>query len=316
MSNIAKYVNKYSDYLEPGVYKFNDTYTRLYKEAGNINQVVDYNTGTGIVKKIKKIYKGLLYGNKIVINKGEKKFNGTTMLIPSMNYGIKVFSDNEVLTLYNDTSNLKRELDNYKKVSEYINVPSIIRYSKNYYITNKINSTIYDKEEALNYIMDSYIKNNTKNKFKFVNKKYNSKRYRCLFKKIYDKIYVGDDYQAIIQHGDMWSGNVLYNKSFYIIDFENVGDHYFLYDFFKYIYSEAYILNDYKMLKKYFNSKYDDMLVKYFNSLGLEYNPYDKVKYFYSFLNEFIEDRIRTKNLYIFYKEISFIKKVLKKINL
>ncbi len=241
MSNIAKYVNKYSDYLEPGVYKFNDTYTRLYKEAGNINQVVDYNTGTGIVKKIKKIYKGLLYGNKIVINKGEKKFNGTTMLIPSMNYGIKVFSDNEVLTLYNDTSNLKRELDNYKKVSEYINVPSIIRYSKNYYITNKINSTIYDKEEALNYIMDSYIKNNTKNKFKFVNKKYNSKRYRCLFKKIYDKIYVGDDYQAIIQHGDMWSGNVLYNKSFYIIDFENVGDHYFLYDFFKYIYIVKHI---------------------------------------------------------------------------
>ena len=126
------------------------------------------------------------------------------------------------------------------------------------------------------------------------------------------------NYESLLcdyQHKDLWSGNMITNdKNVYVLDYENVGKDYFLYDIFTFMHSEYYINHNVQFLNNYFNGMYDKEFKIIFESRGLIYDISLRKKYFYNYLftffcNRFSNSLIITKELIRINKLFSNIKK-------
>ena len=319
MKKNVKIAEKYSRFLKNDKYFFNSTYSKLSNQnKDKITDVTDFsNGGTGIKRALDKIINDVIIGKELIINSDRKIFDGNVLLIPSHRYGVKIFNDDEVLTYYNNKEFLKNDLKKREKIGEIVNTPKIKKITENYLIEEKIKNIEFEKEEALISIMKKYIDFFSNRDVKILEKNIKNKKHKILFYNFYKKIAVNKkDYKCILQHGDLWYGNIIYDGNIYVVDYEEVEEKYFLYDFFKYIYSEAFISSNYKLLNNFFSGKYDEILNIYFSALNMNYNLNQKKEYFFTFLNVFIEDRIKTNNLYTFKKEIDLIKNVIKHIQI
>ncbi len=322
MKKILDIIRKYYRFLKNNVYYFNDTYSQLsVAKTENVTDIKAFEKGkTGIKRKVKKIIYDIIVGKKVIVDDEKSKlFDGNMLLIPTNNYGVKVFNQKEVLTVFENINDLEKNLSNRNKMGLIFNTPNVIKVDKeNMYIIEerKYNKDNLDKEKVILDIMNSYIKYLSHDKTKLSIKKMKENRNEKLYKNFYERIKVSKDtYESILQHGDLWIGNIIKEEDRnYIIDYEEVEDNYFLYDFFKFIYSEAYIFNDYSMLNNYFRGKYDEVLDRYFKSLNIVYDNMNKKEYFMIFLNLFIHYRTKSCSSYIFKLEIDLVKKVLNNI--
>ncbi len=304
---LKKMLNKTKRYLKNGTYIFNKNYTQLFNNSAynSIGSFINsfetcFSEKLTISTFLKKIMYSIFFGNKIKIKNKTTEFEGELVLIPSNNYGIKIFSKNKVLTQYNDENYLNHNLNSREKISFIFNTPKVCSFTTHTIIEEKINSKEFDKEEVLYYILNSYIdyfkNNNIKLKKYYEIHKNNIKDFykNNNFLKFNEKIFFEE---AVLQHGDLWSGNIIFDgNKYYVIDFEKVDEKYFLNDFFLYLYIDLDITKDSYFLNNYFNGKYDDILNKYCNSLEINYKKEKKKEYFESFLYYFIYENFSNYN--------------------
>ena len=101
-----------------------------------------------------------------------------------------------------------------------------------------------------------------------------------------------DSLPCCMAHGDLWSSNLLYDGTdYYYIDFEHVAPRYFLSDVLYYIFAEAFVKGDDKMMKSYLSGKYDAELSELFSAAGISFEPEEKTCYFKIFLDELYRER-------------------------
>lgn len=315
--NIKNKENIFS-YLKNGCYIFNEDFTQLVL-IDNLSEIPHFNS-KGILKRIKHIFKFIKNKRKIEVFTNVKKFNGDLLLIPSTQYGYKVFGDKNIITIFNDNDFFYKIIENRKKISEIFDVPNTTIDEKEKSITEERIKLLHssnkdDNENRIIYFMKNYTKYFSQNKqdistIYFDDKKYRFKIfYRAFFKKIRTK----NNINAIIQHGDMWTNNILFDGvKYYVIDYENVDKKYVLYDFFTYIYNEMLINNNSQELLNYFNGVYDNILNEYMSSIGLEYDSAEKKEYFCAFLKEILNEKFPNYNLYYYFIEINKMKKIIK----
>lgn len=302
-----KNIKKYSTLLKNGVYRFNSTFDKVYMNHSK-NIITFSEKGQPWKKRFLNLIRKLIYFRGFIIKSEEKKFDGLELVIPSSKYGYKIFSDNSVMTLYFDEVLNKKNCENKKKIEKMFNTPDTIEVSKNYIVEKKIAFNDFDKNTAVSYLLSS----------SSADAHTDSITYNCLDKEkaeFIKNLFSSLDYLSNVtiatQHCDMWSGNLLYDgKKFYVIDYENVSQKYFLYDFFTFIYSEYYINRDISLLDNYFNGNYNDDLLGYSNRFNVDFD-FDKLKsYFVTFLVIFFIDRfsgLKNKSIIKEFNKLSFI---------
>lgn len=96
-----------------------------------------------------------------------------------------------------------------------------------------------------------------------------------------------ENYIKCLCHGDMHYNNILFDgKKYYYIDFERVGEHFFLYDILSWIYCESYYFGNDLLLNNYLNGKYDRQIREIFNLNKIAYDPRLKGIYMFIMLYE------------------------------
>lgn len=302
-------------YLKNGIYKYNDDFTQISLNKNEINHFKDNHINKNIKYILKLVYRFFF---RIPIFSFKKFFWGDTLLIPSNKYGYKFFDKEQVCTFYYDVNLLEQYLVKRENMTKIFNAPDIIQKNNNYIIEKKINTINFNKSDILKAILNRYIiffsNNNIKlDSFKIKEKKYIDENE---LKEFYDQIKLRKDFDTIMQHGDLWTANILVNKetSFYVIDFENVSYKYILYDFFTYIYNEALVYNDYLLASEYFEGEYDLLLGEYFKKLGLKFDKKNKVEYFNFFINQLLDIKFANYDKQGYFSEINKMKDIYSKI--
>lgn len=307
LKNISKI---YGNYLENGCYIFNKDYTQIIN-INNSEKIQTYANKLNFFSRAKRtlinLPKYIFVNKKITINNKEKIFEGNLVLIPSKEYGVKIFSNNKILTISDDKKYIETINNNKKIMSNIFDVPKTISLDENLIIEERVPNFKYDKEEALIYILNSYINYFKNNKItgSIINKKRNKLIEKSFTR--YENIIINLE---IMQHCDIWSENIIYNGNrYYIIDYENVKKEYILYDFFTFIYSEVYMNKNYKLLNNYFSGLYNEYLNQYFILLGMKFDKEKLKDYYISFLYYFCLNRFNHYNSIKLSKELYKIKK-------
>ena len=295
-----------SDFLQSGIYSFNLNLTQLilYENTSEIYDISQTNINKSKKKSlISYIYK-MIAKKKWNIQNQKGYFEGTKLLIPNNDTGFKVFDEHHVLTYYHDITCKNKIMENRDKISCVFSIPQIVENRYNYVIEEKITNHNFDANHFICYLFESYIE--------FFQQKqiciqqdlsgYKTK-YKKLFKKFYHYFENIPSKQTILQHGDIWNGNILLDDQYYIIDFEICKNRFYLYDFFFYLYSYLFIYDDCTYLDYYFRGDYDTILSIYCDALGVFYDAGCKGLYFKQFMLNFIEDRFQDYSIRIFYKE-------------
>lgn len=300
----------YGDYLENGRYVFNNDYTQIIK-VNNSEKIQTYANKLTFFSKVKRtlinLPKYIFLNKKITINNKEKKFEGNLVLIPSKEYGVKIFSNNQILTLSNDKKYIETINNNKEIMSNIFDVPKTIALDEKLIMEERIINLKYDKEEALIYILNAYINYFKNNEVigAMINKKGNKLIEKSFTR--YKNVIINLE---IMQHGDIWSENIIYNgNKYYIIDYENVNKEYILYDFFLFIYSEVYMNKNNELLNNYFNGLYNEYLNQYFILLRMKFDKEKLKEYYISFLYYFCLNRFNDYNSIKLLKELYKIKK-------
>lgn len=290
---------KYKDYLVSGTYISNCIGAKFEKEDSNI-LIHAYNDTEDCKKR-----------HLYTINEVRPIFDGELLLIPSTSYGVKIFSKNQVLTFYNNKNIMHKIIDNKEWCNYIFNTPITIEYGENFVIEEFIKNKPEKDDEKIAFFMNAYITFFKKDNTDITIAKHENKRlkYALLFKNFYKKIST-KNYETIIQHGDMWSYNIIFNgEKFYVLDYENVSKKYILFDFFTYIYNEAIIHKNNRLLDKYRTGKYDDLLFKYMESLNLIFLKERREEYFKTFLSELLYEKMQNYGPRTYIKELLKMKK-------
>ena len=89
--------------------------------------------------------------------------------------------------------------------------------------------------------------------------------------------------QQIVSHGDCNYFNYIFDgESFFFIDYDRAGTHFFFCDCFFYIFWQYYILNDSSLIENCLNGKYDCLFTSLFERFDAQYN--NKFIYIYILL--------------------------------
>lgn len=298
--NIVKNKNYF---LENGLYSFSEDFSQFKRIYDNTNYK-NYNSSNrnNFKEKIKYDVFKLFFGRKYKVYSKKKIFNGKQMISTSSTNNIKIINDTEVMTYYLNKEDRIDIIDKKNKISKILDTPNTLKISEKFFIEEKINYSNFNIEDAIKEIIKKYII-------------FYKDIYYCE-KELKKQDIIIDNYRNIIQHGDLWEGNILFDNEkckYNIIDYEMVGERYFLYDFFLYIYNFIEVENNFKLLDMYFTGYYDEILNNFFCALKLRYNKNDKMKYFEQFIINFTKERLCKTSKKNYYKKIEEFKRIKKK---
>lgn len=286
-------ITRLNDYLVPGKYATTLSFDCIYNldRRNNLGNLTfsSYSKQTALGKNIIKLFNRIFTYS---VKKGQKSFRGTEVIISSSltEYKIFDFEQQRVLTFFHSLEKLKRIQDNKNKFRGVLPMPMTISINESMFYT--IEELIMHQEFSIN---DSFffLCNNTN---LVLNKRYirlddNSREYRkaCdLFARRFGSSKLLDNSIGEIKcitHGDLWSSNIIYNgEAYYITDFERVGERYFLFDIFTFMFTEWLLKGDSQLIDNYFSGDYDKHFKNFFHYVNISYNEKNRQEYFLAFL--------------------------------
>lgn len=316
---------KYFVYMKSGVYRINWNLKYIYLDE---KESVCYIKKTTFQKtqsySIVRLFKKLLSHRKIVVKNGENKhryfFNGTIYLpstAPFDKRDIKIFSlkEKKILSIYANEDNMAKRMNPYKLFQQFFAIPHILicdcknkltveelidNNPKNlwsdydYYIIIKTIFNNYNNYykwcgENKNFILSnqhSKLLNNIKKEREFL------ELYTIIEHNVPEKL-LFSSFPIVLQHGDLWLYNTLLNsKKVYFIDWEHMGEYFFLYDIFWCMQNEVIYNNNYTYIGKYLNGDYDVYFKELFQCFNIIFEESERYAYFNIALLEIIDKRI------------------------
>lgn len=299
-------IRELAGYLISGKYKNTDSFDCIYNtkaqpKIGRLTFTAKNRAETTFDKCVELFNKGVTYS---VAANTPKVFNGTEVIVSSTGTEYKIFDfvKKLVLTIYESQEKMMHIQENKNKIRGVFNVPDTVTINsdKSYVVEKLIQHHELLVDDAFRILTKSMNDNLTKQKeytFRDKAKYQKNKDYfasRFGQSKLLDNA-IGEI--TTLTHGDFWSSNVIYDGHlYYITDFERVGDRFFLYDFFMFMFSEWLLNKNSLLLDNYFSGEYDAQLDKMFYSVDSEYITECKQEYFLIFLVSITYERWQNYN--------------------
>lgn len=297
-------LSEYGVYLTPGIYKLGRLDNVIYnvRFVKNANKESSY-LFSGMINK--KSIIGILrnfFSIGYVTNK-RPSFQGQVLVVSSSEKDVKIFDyvDNKVLTSFEDVSRYELILNNKKLwATRFEVIPTLNTFDKPKFslVEKYINKVDYDTCKYFDFLLKAYVDimpfAGTDATVYSINNE--------LYQKFVLRYNINADTYAVktllndaclcLTHGDLWSSNVLYDgKSFYHIDFEVVKNRVFFYDIMMFIFSEALLKKDIKLLENYLRGVYDPQLEQLFNKNRKHFQEFSKMTILTAFVFLLYEER-------------------------
>lgn len=301
IKGILKKVRKY---LKSGIYTIKNNFYTIYNiNVNNNNNIKTFIDNSNLSGKIKKCLIDKIANKKYKIDNKYTSYSGELVVITSSRQQYKIFDfdNNNVIVKYLSTKKYDIIKKNYHYISKLFNTPKIIKYNDEELVTIEqyiFNENISDKKEQIfNEVLNIYIR--TGNKVELMNDKFQKQSKNISKTSFFQKINKYISKNTVLQnikyikcHGDLWSSNILLkDNTLYFIDYEKVDYYSVFYDIYFYMFSEAYILNNYLLLNNYLDGQYDKLLKKYFSIFNMKFDSNKKKDYFIFFIQEYANNK-------------------------
>lgn len=295
-------IRELSIYLENGLYTFDKNFKSVFNTAKTTHPMIN---------NLKNTKKGIQFSLKIE-EPQLKYFNGNILRF-CINGDIKIFSDDKVLIICANKESYQRKIENYTHFSSFFRIPALIKQdAENNILTEEfisfLNNTDNDEAFIFQAIYNDYCSYfnhlilNSKIDYLSLNsllETSSNAKYINQFEKITENIVpelLSINLPFINLHGDLWSDNILLSyeskrKTLWYIDWETAGKYVFFYDFFKFIWNELDVHNNYSYCEKYLAGNFDEKLSRLFAIFNLKFHPKFRQSYFcLFFLNYILKD--------------------------
>ena len=224
---------------------------------------------------------------------------------------VKLFSFDrkEILTFCTSAKAKEKQILEYEQFGKYFNMPYIencIEYDSAYKIAMVDLVSRPSEDKALENITNNHEKFNknkdikTKKVSDFVSFNYDNDEKNKILDNIVKHLNNDSlemDLPICLQHGDLSRDNLIYGicdekQDFWWIDWEHVGERFFLYDYFFYMINTAVYFKNNEALNSFLSGECDENLKKYFKNFKAKFNPKLKKDYLIVFFLEFLKERV------------------------
>lgn len=247
-------------------------------------------TLTGITNKENiSLFRTILNKRLIYINNKNKQHFFTICILSYDHFILLSPNDKIVLTIHKNKSKRDEILCRRASlVDDHFNVPELLDYDKRntLLIAEKyILKQNYNPETGIISLFNFFIKKDIENYCNCTTKDL-SKQFNGFINSEIEALISKCDFKKIICHGDCNYFNYIFDgDSYYFIDYDRAGEHFFFCDCIFYIFWQFYILKDESLINNYFKGEYDPFLQALFNKFNSEYNI--KYRYYYILLTIF-----------------------------
>ncbi len=332
---IKSLLKKYKSLLLPGRYYLflslraiciNEEKT-LYLSKKYFNKKIKPSKTTWLISKLNETNYFFVKRNKNNLEKYEAIYSANNS---DKVREVKLFSfkRKEILTFCISNKECDKQILEYENLHNYFKMPYVEKYLEfdNAYKILMVDFLIRPKEDkALESIVSSYINFTAKNDIKtkktteIISFKYDNEEINNALATISSNInkeLIDLEFPICLQHGDLSRDNLIYGKckdeeDFWWIDWEHLGERFFLYDYFFYMVNTAVYFNDREALDLYISGKCDEILITLFNNYKINYNSKFKKDYFMIFYIEFLKERVcKENNFSILNLYLDFLKSV------
>ena len=296
-------IQECADYLRDGDYissiSYDTVYNRRFPPHLNTDTFTAQRNKLFPLSKIIIRFFNVFFDYKVHHGNNQAEFNGTEIIVSTCMTENKIFDfqKNQVLTTYQSKSKLLKIDESKHFFVNTFNVPTTldINVDRSYLIEEFIPHSEYDVEMVFRQLCNDICRHLDYFSSKIF---YNADYYEEACKHFESRFgtnglireKVGD--VMVLSHGDLWSSNIIYNENkVYITDFEHVGDRFFLYDFFMFIFTEWQLKENDRLVVNYFGGYYDEVLCQMFYKVGLNYDNKRKNNYFMAFIVSILYER-------------------------
>lgn len=284
-----------TNYLQNGTYSFTDDHRMMYlEESQNDPLLVKSESSDDALK------------DTLTINSKEGKLFSGSALWFGINGDLKVFNSKEVLTKAHSQESLTKKLTHYQYFSRYFTVPKITTIDQLVGVTieERIISTDdlgLTKSQLLKKAMEDYLdyfqrisskgqlsRENLQELLVASPHRHNQLDFQLLLDKISPDL-TKTTFPRLPVHGDLWSENLIVTKEGIVyLDFDESGENWFFYDFFKFLWNELDVHGDEHLLQDYLVGGFDDALSRWFAVFGFTFDPDHRGEYFLLFFMDFL----------------------------
>ncbi len=325
--NIVNNMRLDSLYLCPGEYVFDKHLKYLIKKdtdsktRSKIEGILNIKGINNLLKKLVILaLKTILFCQSTsILNKGNLQGFTGSVYIPvrsTSGYGDRRIFDiknNKVLTIFTDRKDYQAVLATYHNFKDYFSMPNIlwIDDERQLIIEELIlfHPTSFwsekDHDNVLDTVFERYLeyfryceKSQTFTTFSTNDIEFSliEEEELLFIKEEISKEILDFKIPFVMIHGDLWTSNILLEKSddyeMKLIDWEYSKELLFFYDFFTLIWLEFYMNNNQYYFKKYINGEYDHFFTEIFSVFELSFKPTYRFEYFHLFFLYFYKERL------------------------
>lgn len=283
-------VKKCEKYLEAGVYITGHNTNEIILRNKSQKKVLTFSDleekESYFIRKLKKKW-------QYSVSCGEnQKYYGSKILISSSGKEIKIFDyrKNCVLTIFDEKQKCADVMNRKEKFTGiYRTVPGT-RTGDRQICDQLIQAKEFDNDQMIAFLVGGM---QGMLQAMGIQKKEVQKEYRDFCEKFHIRgCWNPETVPCTLTHGDFWRENIISDgEVLYLIDFEHAAERYFMYDFFMCLFASAYYYNDWELIKRYFDGKFEEKLRKIYGLAEIEYESERKYDYFLLFFSQIYEER-------------------------
>ena len=310
---ILEKIKTTAHYFQEGFYMIDCSSKIIYKVGYKREYEFERNhTLSGIkAKRNRHRFFYSIINKRVAYISGRRNSNGFTIGILSYDHCIFINPKQKAVLTYYNNAEKRNERFNKRQLlqKERFNLPSVLNDSlyKEQLLEEYIKKKEYNPERGLQKLLFFYTNKNI-GVSAYANKNCLNGLISYLKKDLGAKIkniISGDHLKQIITHGDCNYLNYIFDgDSFFFIDYDRAGMHFFFCDCIFFIFWQYYVLNDTSLIFNYFNGKYDSLFKTLFNSFDARFIPDCKYIYIYITIYDVSNFKINSEMLNAFERSI------------
>lgn len=287
-----KVVKTLSKFLEPGIYRNNVSFDIIHRlgEPRNLDMHT-YSSHRHLSFIANQIIRLINLFAVYRVRNGKKEFEGTVLIITSSQSEYKLFDfdRNQVLTVFSSLDKMKKLANNKNAFIESFNVPKTLVFNEmeSLVVEELIQHHPFLANNAFESLCQCLCKQLEKQTYHLLSESEYKEKINSFSGRFGYSPLLNNNLGRIVTltHGDLWSSNVIYGgRDYFLTDYERVGERYFLFDFFCYMFTEWQLNSNSIIVDDYYAGHYDEFLKMMFKVVGVDFDVNQRQVYLLAFL--------------------------------